>query len=215
MTAGEGGIICSNDKELITKSEALMWAGRRVGRPWYEFERLGWNYRMTEFQAAILNAQLTRLVDQVQHRQKMARHLSDKISRIEGISPLVRDERATLHGYHLYILRYDEKKIALSREKFIEAICAEGLPAQSGYTFPIYKNPMFLNKTFINGSFPLGSVYHEDINYADFEKNCPVSERACNSEAVWLPQNMLLGNEKDMDAAATAIVKVIENKNEL
>lgn len=215
MTAGEGGMICSNNRELATDCEALMWAGRRVGRPWYEFERLGWNYRLTEFQAAILRAQFTRLDEQVKHRQKMARALSAKLKQIEGIAPLVQDNRATLHGYHIYMFRYDEKRIGLSRKRFIEAIAAEGLPAIAGYTFPLYKNPMFLNKQFINGSFPLGTQYHEDIDYAGFESKCPVSERACRSEAVWLPQNMLLGTEQDMDDAAAIIAKVIENKEEL
>lgn len=215
MTAGEGGILCTNNREIAVESEALVWSGRKVGRPWYEFHRLGWNYRLTEFQAAILLCQLKRLDEQTRHRQERARYLSSLLSGIDGVSPLVHDERATLHGYHIYMFRYDEEITGLPRPKFIAALEAEGIPAFGGYTFPLYKNPMFLNKKFINGAFPLGTTYHDDINYASFEEKCPVSERACNSEAIWLPQNMFLGTENDMDDVVKAIRKVIDHKNEL
>ncbi len=215
MTSGEGGIICSNDRNIAAECDALMWCGRKVGRPWYEFHRLGWNYRMTEFQAAILRQQLKRLDEQVKHRERKAQYLSKRLESIEGISPLVQDERTTLHGYHIYMFCYNESALGLPREKFIEALAEEGIPATSGYTFPLYKNPMFLNKRFINGSFPLGTKYHDDIDYSSFEEKCPVSELACNSQAVWLPQNIFLGTEEDMDDVVAAIAKVIENKQEL
>lgn len=215
MTSGEGGILCSNDQGFASECDSLLWSGRKVGRPWYEFYRLGWNYRMTEFQAAILRQQLTRLDKQIRHRERLAHYLSKKLNSIDGISPLIQDERTTLHGYHIYMFRYDESVIGLKREKFIEALTAEGIPAASGYSFPLYKNPMFINKKFINGSFPLGTQYHDDIDYSSFEEKCPVSELACNSQAVWLPQNIFLGNERDMDDVALAVEKVLENKKDL
>ena len=52
------------------------------------------------------------------------------------------------------------------------ALAAEGIPAFSGYTFPLYRNPMFLKKRFINGAFPLGTAYHEDIDYRRFAAQC-------------------------------------------
>jgi len=72
MTAGEGGILCTNDQTVAAECDALTWAGRRPGRPWYEFHRLGWNYRMTEFQAALLRVQMTRLAGQNRVRQDNA-----------------------------------------------------------------------------------------------------------------------------------------------
>lgn len=209
MNAGEGGIICTNDKELAQECDSLMWAGRKVGRPWYEFHRLGWNYRITEFQAAILRVQLTRLDEQVQRRDEMATYLSAQLDKIDGISPLLRDPRCTRHGNHIYMFRYDEPAVGIPRERFIKALEAEGIPVFSGYTFPLYKNPMFLEKKFINGSFPLGTEYHDDIDYASFAEKCPVCERACKYEAVWLPQNCFLGTKKDMDDIAEAVAKVI------
>ena len=58
MTAGEGGIICANNAHLAEACESLLWSGRKVGRPWYEFYQLCWNYGITEFQSAILRCQM-------------------------------------------------------------------------------------------------------------------------------------------------------------
>jgi dTDP-4-amino-4,6-dideoxygalactose transaminase len=215
MTAGEGGILCTQDRELATECESLMWAGRKVGRPWYEFHRLGWNYRLTEFQAAILRAQLSRLDEQVRHREARAKYLASKLEKLEGLRPLVHDQRMTLHGYHIFMFRYDEKALGLPRAKFLAALNAEGIPAAGGYAYPLYKNPMFLNKQFINGSFPLSTQYHDDIDYAKFSEKCPVSEHACANEAVWLPQNILLGTECDMEDVVKAVCKVIDHKKDL
>lgn len=215
MTAGEGGVLCTNDREIATEVEALMWAGRKVGRPWYEFHRLGWNYRLTEFQAAILRVQLSRLAQQNGIREANAEYLSARLGKIEGIRPLCRDPRTTKNGYHIYIFRYDESLIGLPREQFVDAMVAEGIPVMIGYPFGLYKNPMFLDKRFINGSFPLGTEYHDDIDYVSFEASCPVCERACTSEAVWLQQNVLLGSPEDMDDIVAAVNKVLAHKDSL
>src|SRR5581483_7830441 len=61
MTAGEGGLITTNDRDLAEVCESYLWSGRKLGHEWYEHFRLGWNYRLTEFQAALLLAQLQRI----------------------------------------------------------------------------------------------------------------------------------------------------------
>ncbi len=215
MTSGEGGILCTNDRDLAVACESLTWSGRRVGRPWYEFHRLGWNARLTEFQAALLRVQFGRLEAQTLQRERMGRRLNGLLGGIAGVRPLRHDPRATRHGYHIYMFRYDEAVTGLPRDRFLEALAAEGVPAFSGYTFPLYQNPMFVNKQFINGAFPLGTPYHDDLDYAAFAERCPVSERACRGEAVWLAQNLLLGPPEDMDDIAAAIAKVLKHKDEL
>ena len=215
MTAGEGGIICTNDKDFADKCISYHSFGRIIGRPWYEYHHLGWNYRITEFQAAILREQLKRLDLQNKTRFENAKYLSGNLDKIDGIAPLIQDKRTIMNGHHVYMFRYDEKAIGLKRAKFIEALNAEGIPAAGGYVAPLYRTPMFLNKDFINGSFPLGTEYHKDIDYSSFEEKCPVSERACNYEAAWLLHNNLLGTKKDMDDIAEAVEKVIKNKDEI
>src|SRR5690606_10221783 len=93
--------------------DSLLWAGREVGRPWYEFHRLGWNYRITEFQAALLRVQLSRLDAQVRTREGNARYLTERLRQIEGMVPPYQDPRCTRHGYHLYMMRYDEDAVGV------------------------------------------------------------------------------------------------------
>ncbi len=214
MTSGEGGIVCTNDAKIAELCDSFTWSGRMVGKPWYEFHRLGWNYRITEFQSAILRCQLARLPGQMEKRTANGLYLTEELRKIDGIRPLARDKRTTVHGYHIYMFRYDEPKLGIKRELFIKALEAEGIPSFGGYAFPLYKNPMFLEKRFINGSFPLGTSYHEDVDYASYAAKCPVSERACGHEAVWLNHNMFLGSRKDMDDIVTAVKKVLKELKE-
>lgn len=209
MTAGEGGMIITSDDATAAGIESLVWGGRLPGTPWYEVHRLGWNSRMTEFQAALLMVQLGRLQAQNLHRDRMAKYLTSLIDGIEGISPLRKDARATTDGCHLYVLRYDESLTDISRAMFLEALQAEGIPAFAGYEHPLYRNPLFREQSFVSGSFPMQTRYHPGLRYEAFVELCPVSERACATEAIWLTHNVLLGDETDMDDIAAAISKVL------
>jgi len=213
MTAGEGGIVITNDHDLAEKCDSLLWAGRKKGRPWYEFHQLGWNYRMTEFQAAILLVQLERLAEQNERRMDNARYLSQQLATIEGVQPLRWDERATKHSYYLYIMRYDPAAFAgVPRTRFVEALCAEGVPAATGYTFPVYANPMFLNHNFHGKGCPVACQhYGKTVDYAAFAQACPVTERACYQESVWLEHRLFLGSHSDMDDIVAAVAKVKAN----
>jgi dTDP-4-amino-4,6-dideoxygalactose transaminase len=210
MTAGEGGMILTNDSALAERSDSYLWAGREKGRPWYEFHRLGWNYRLTEIQAAILLIQLTRLEEQNQRRMENARYLDQQLAEVGGVKPLKWDERATKHSHHIYIMRYDANAFGgLSRDRFVQALSAEGIPASSGYAFPLYANPMFLNREFYPQGCPISCQYYDhDVDFAAYAEKCPVSERICREESVWLEHRLLLGTKKDMDDIAVAVAKI-------
>ena len=93
----------------------------------------------------------------------------------------------------------------MDKQRFVSALQAEGITgAFAGYTMPLYKNPLFTEKNFFGGSWPLDTWEHSrQLDYASFEERCPVSERACATEAVWIPQTMLLADEDAMhDIAA-------------
>jgi dTDP-4-amino-4,6-dideoxygalactose transaminase len=143
MTAGEGGIVTTNDAALAEVAESLVWVGRKTGRPWYEHHRLGWNYRLTEFQAAILLAQLERLEEQTARRQANGPYLTSRLRAIPGIRPLAIPAYATGHAWHIYVFRFVEREFGVSREQFLKALAAEGVPASSGYAHPVYRNPLF------------------------------------------------------------------------
>jgi dTDP-4-amino-4,6-dideoxygalactose transaminase len=209
MTAGEGGIITTNNSELAELCRSYLWAGREKGRPWYEHYRLGWNYRITEFQSAILRVQLGRLAEQTRIRDANGRYLAASLhEKVKGIVPQAIDERANLVSYHIFLMRYRAEAFGgMSRKDFMDALNAEGIPCAGGYTHPLYRNPMFLKKDFWKNGFPCVPQYSRDINYADFIDQCPVSEAFCK-ESVWLTQNMFLGSRKDMDDIVEAVVKI-------
>ena len=217
MTAGEGGLVTTNDPGVAERIESLSWSGRRKGHPWYEFYELGWNARMLEIQAAMLRIQLTRLEQQNQKRRENAAYLTDRISEIEGLEPVVIDQRAAHYSVHIYMIRYNPDAFSgLSRAKLMEAVNAEGIPAFSGYTHPLYRNPMFLNKQFYGKGCPLScGFYDKSIEYAAFSEMCPVSERACDYEAIWLEHRLFLGEQSDMDSIANAFTKVKKNLSAL
>jgi len=217
MTSGEGGIIITDDEELADLCYSYHHYGRVKGRPWYEIHRLGWNYRMAEFQAAVLLVQLERLEKLNAKRTENAEYLTKCLSQIKGIEPLKIDKRITKCSYHVYIFRYNCAEFGgIHRNEFVEALIAEGIPASRGYDFPIYSNPMFLNKNFSPKNCPVDCQhYNKTINYDDFKEKCPVAEKACYEEAVWLMQNVFLGSKEDMDDIVKAIEKVKENIYEL
>jgi dTDP-4-amino-4,6-dideoxygalactose transaminase len=217
LTAGEGGIVITDDAETAHHIESLTWLGRHSGRPWYEHHRLGWNYRITEIQAAILTVQLTRLEEQNVRRRENASYLSSRLRDIGGIAPPGIDRRGKIWSVHLFIMRYDADAFkGLPRKIFVKALNAEGVPVSPGYTHPLYKNPMFLNSDFYAEKCPLScSIYGGRVDYESFQERCPVSERMCTNEALWLEQRLFLGNRADMDDIAEAILKIKTHVEEL
>ncbi|MGD0227640.1 MAG: DegT/DnrJ/EryC1/StrS family aminotransferase [Terriglobia bacterium] len=215
MTAGEGGLITTNDQDLAEICESYIWGGRKIGRPWYEHYRLGWNYRMTEFQGATLFQQLRRLAAQNVRRAENARYLDEGLRRIPGIYPPKIRNFVTKHSYHLYMFHFNEEEFGITREDFLVALAAEGILCTGGYGHPIYKNPMFLLQDFYPRGCPLTcDHYRHSIDYASFEALCPNAERACR-EAVWLEHRQLLAEREDMDDIVCTIEKVYEHRLDL
>jgi dTDP-4-amino-4,6-dideoxygalactose transaminase len=211
MTAGEGGIITTNDVTYAEICESLVWAGRKRGHPWYSHFILASNARMTEFQGALLLGQLRRLEEQNARRMANARVLDGLLSEIEGIDPLVTLPTTTGHSHHIYMFRYHPESFGgVDKHRFVKALQAEGIGgAFAGYTVPLYRNPMFVEKNFLGGPWPVDAWEHgRRLDYAAFAGRCPVSERACASEAVWIPQTMLLADEEAMHDIARAVRKI-------
>ncbi len=201
LTAGEGGIIVTDDEQFYEKINSLRNVGRVQGGQWYEHHYLGCNYRITQFQSALLSSQLRRLDSQTRKRDENGKYLSALLEAIPGISPLQRSTYATLHTYHLFIFRYDKSAFGgLPKAEFARLLAAEGVPAFMGYPQPLYKQPVFQKKNFMCYAIP------EDVDYT--KVSCPVAERACYEEGVWILQHAMLGTKNDMEDFAKAIRKI-------
>jgi len=211
LTAGEGGIIVTNDPEVYARAWSLHNCGRVPDGRWYEHSILGWNMRMTELVGALLLSQMERLEDQMKTREENALYLDSELAKIEGIRPLARDPRITSHAYHLYIFRFDSKAFkGLPRAKFLGALGVEGIPCSPGYV-PLYKEKLFYVEP---DGCPMGCKYYgREMDYG--KVCCPVAENACANESIWLGQAMLLGTREDMDDIVRAVRKIQENIGEL
>lgn len=212
MTAGEGGIIVTNDDALADRCRSIHNCGRLAGGAWYDHHLMGANYRLGEFQGAILSCQLDRLNEQADRRDANGRYLDGLLAVIPGITPQRRDAGTTRHAYHLYPFRYDAAAFAgVTRARFHEALAAEGIPSSIGYPLPLYRQPLFAQRMF--GPYTGYRSARADVDYGGM--HLPNCERICTAEGSWLPHNVLLGRRADMDDVARAIGKVYENRHAL
>ena len=211
LNSGEGGFILSDDEELSEAAWSIHNCGRSRTGAWYEHPLVGGNYRMTEFQAALLLSQMGNLEDQTRRRSRNGALLAERLSEIEGIRPLDVDARVTCHAYHLFVFRYDAAAFAgAPRARFLEALSAEGIPCAAGYR-PLYGEPAFQARF---RDYPLDSpAFGGRPDYSTVHH--PVTERICAGEAVWLTQNLLLGSEEDTVGIAEAVAKIQQQARQL
>lgn len=210
MTAGEGGMIITNDDEVERLARSVHDCGRMPGEWFYSHFIYGSNYRLSEWQGAVLAAQLTRLDAQTAQRHAMGRLLDDLLPGIEGITPQLHDERTTRNGQYAYIFHYDRAAFGgLPTARFIEAIKAEGIPIQASYP-PLHKLDLFTSGAYKTRLSPAQAS--ED--HAFLRQPFPGAVRE-SDETVWIPQYALLGDETDMHEIAAAVAKIQRHAKDL
>lgn len=198
LNAGEGGILTTNNRDYWENAWSICNVGRIPNGGWYQHERFGQNYRMTEFQAAIVLAQMTRLEEQMRKREANARLLDEQLAELKEIRLLRRDERITRHAYHLYLFKLaPEFADRVDKKDFVRKVNAEGIPLSEGYV-PLNRNKSILDMI---------EMWTGERRVYD----CPVCERACAKEAMWLTQNVLLSDEQAIYDVAEALRKVIRS----
>jgi dTDP-4-amino-4,6-dideoxygalactose transaminase len=210
MTAGEGGMIISNNDKFEVQARSVHDCGRMPGQWFYSHYIYGSNYRLSEWQGAILNVQLSRLDEQTKRRHQNSRLLDRLLREIPGITPQKLDERCTRNGQYAYIFHVNKKEFAgLSTGRFVEAMNAEGIPNQASYP-PLHQLDVFRNGNYrkcLSGRQATGK-------HAFLKQKFPATNRAA-WETVWIPQPALLGDEEDMREIAAAVGKIQENAKQL
>jgi dTDP-4-amino-4,6-dideoxygalactose transaminase len=208
LTAGEGGIITTNDDALAEACRTIHNCGRVTGGIWYEHHVISGNYRLGEFQGAILNCQLDRLEEQTRTRDTNGQYLASRLAHLPGLHSQTRPPDCTRHSYHLFMLRLDPAAFGAPRDAVLTALEAEGIPCSAGYGFSLPDQPLFRNKAF--GPFLPGASARLDYS----KSRCPNSDLICQ-QCVWLEQNLFLGPRADMDDVANAFEKVYQHRNAL
>ena len=214
LNSGEGGAILFNDEDARERAYAFHNNGsglKAIGSN-FTYASTGANLRLTEFQAAILLAQMTRLNGQSKTRSENGKYLTSMLKEIPGIAPAKEYPGCTNNAYHLYMFRYDAEAFAgLPRDKFLKALGAEGIPASPGYS-TLNTQPFIKNVLKGRGFQKLFSA--QRLKQWEEKNLCPQNDKLCK-EAVWFTQNMLIGPRTDMEQLAEAVRKIKAHAGEL
>ncbi|MFN9913500.1 MAG: DegT/DnrJ/EryC1/StrS family aminotransferase, partial [Pirellulaceae bacterium] len=209
LASGEGGIITTNDDRLADKCRSLHNCGRVPTGVWYEHHTISANYRLSELQGALLNAQLERLDEQTDIRDANGRYLAERLRQLPGVYPQRIPAECTRHSFHLFMMRLDGQAFGVSRAAVISALHAEGIPCSAGYGYSLNHQPLFRNKAF-------GPYLHNVRDRLDYSQvRCPNSDLICREQAIWLGQSMFLGSRDDMDDIVRAFEKIHSNRHQL
>jgi dTDP-4-amino-4,6-dideoxygalactose transaminase len=213
ITSGEGGAVITNNLEYMEKVQSYINAGRASVTDQFHHRIIGFNYRLGEFQAAVLGPQLDRLPKQAKLRAANMKHLETRLQGTAGIGLLKPDPRITRLAPYGYVLKYFPGQAKdIPRAAFVAALQLEGIPCDGLFYEPVYKSSLF---PVDSSDFPALSWGREKPLDLRNMYSCPEADRAAYHEAVWFMHQLFLGSKKDVDAIADAIHKVLENIEEL
>ncbi len=214
---GEGGMVVTNSDEFAERLQLIRNHGEVVVKNkgvTNLVNMVGFNYRMTEIEAAIASEQLRKLESLVVPRVEAAEFLTRELSCLPGITPpTVRPN--VRHGYYVYAMKYDAVATGIHRERFVAAMQAEGIPLGEGYVEPIYLQPMYQQRiAFGKDGFPFTYPGYQGV--LNYERGiCPVTERMHFQELLHGDFCHAGMTHEDLEDIVSAFGKVSENTSEL
>jgi L-glutamine:2-deoxy-scyllo-inosose/3-amino-2,3-dideoxy-scyllo-inosose aminotransferase len=213
LPCGEGGFNMCRDKVVFERLYSLRNCGRGYKDNLANAIQSG-NYRLTEWQAAVLLGGLKRMKKQVERRDENAQYLNRLLAQIPGVLPMRRRKEITRASYFNFTFRLDWNAIAakgISNSHFCAALGAElGAGFEPPYE-PLTKCSLY--KPHTKKRHNISPAYWDQIDPA--RVSMPVSEAAHFSNGVAVHHHVLLGTKKDMDAIAEATAKVVANIGEI
>ena len=169
VTTGEGGIVLTNNKELyeklklyrshgITRDSDLMT--QEADGPWYYQQiELGFNYRMTDMQAALGCSQMDSLDEFVARRRYLVKRYNEKLKNLPLRTPY--QDETTNPSWHIYIIRVDFTKVKLSKKEIFARMRDSGIVLNLHY-IPVHTQPYYQKLGFQKGDFPVSEKYYEE-----------------------------------------------------
>jgi dTDP-4-amino-4,6-dideoxygalactose transaminase len=152
ITTGEGGIVVTNDDEADHYIRALRSQGRAPGDTWLQHTFMGYNYRMDEMSAALGLAQMGRIEELINKRQKVAEWYEERLSEINGVEVPVVVKETTRMSWFVYVVRFDT---AINRDQLAEKLKERGIPVRP-YFIPIHLQPYMMEQFgYRRGDFPV------------------------------------------------------------
>lgn len=169
ITTGEGGMAVTNDPALVKHMARLRSHGitrypaemtqAPDGAWYYQQIELGYNYRMTDIQAALGISQMQRLDEFIQARHKIAQHYEHLLKDAPVVRPWQHPE--TYSGMHLYIVRIDKRQMKSGYREIFDRMRAEGIGVNLHY-IPVYKHPYYEQTRASAGQFPESEKYYQE-----------------------------------------------------
>lgn len=215
--SGEGGVVVTDDDRLAERLQLIRNHGEVVVREKgvEDLSNLvGFNYRMTEIEAAIALEQLRKLESLVRARVEAARELGRHLSGLAGLtSPAVREKAR--HIYYAYAMQYDPEVAGVDRALFVEALRAEGVPVGKGYVRPIYLEPLYQRRVaYGRDGFPFRFAGSDSA--VRYERGlCPIAELMHFERLITTNICHASIAARDLADWAAAAAKVLENAHEL
>ena len=211
LACGEGGAIVGNDEALMDACYTVHNHGTsRRGRT----EVAGPKYRMNEFEAAILLAQMPGLMERFERRNRNAAHLTARLRDCPGIVPQKLYAGTESGSFYLYAMTYRKEHFeGASRGTFLKALAAEGVDLSPYIAQGLHREPWIDH---IVNSKIYRKMYSPErlARYRD-ECACPRCDAVCQDLVMLWASGPLLGSTADMDDVADAILKVYEHRSEL
>lgn len=170
ITTGEGGMVLTNNENLykkltlyrshcITREPELMT--KEADGPWYYQQiGLGFNYRMTDVQAALGYSQLTKVDKFVARRRQLAARYNELLKDLPVKLPCQNPE--TNSSWHLYLVRVDFSKVNKTKKQIFAEMKEKGVCLNLHY-IPVHTQPYYQNLGFKNGDFPVSEKYYEEV----------------------------------------------------
>jgi len=171
ITTGEGGMITTNDDKLYNKLKLFRTHGitrdkemlhNKEEGPWfYEQLELGYNYRMTDIQAALGISQLNKINGFLKRRREIAKKYDEYLKNIDGII-LPYQESFSKSAWHLYVIQLELEKFKVGRKEIFEALQAENIGVNVHY-IPVYYHPYYKRLGYEKGLCPNAEKLYERI----------------------------------------------------
>ncbi len=213
ITCGEGGAVITNNLEYFERVQSYINAGRASVTDKFKHRLIGFNYRLGEFQAAVLGPQLERLPQQQKIRQANFDYFESRLRGTKGLGFLKPEPRITRSAPYCYVLKYfAEQAKDIPKAAFVASLQLEGIPCDGLLYEPVYKSSLFPVKA---SDFPALSWGRTEPLDLRNKYRCPNAERAAYHEAIWFPHYLFLGSKEDVDTIVEAIFKTLENIEEL
>jgi len=196
ITSGEGGAVICNSEELADKIYSYTDCGRKKNAYFYNHYSYGSNYRMGEFQAAILRVQLKKFANQHKLRNENAKYFGEKLNEIDGIQVMKLTPGTDECGYYVYPIIFNASKFgSMTKNEFIENLNKNGIPTDHNYP-PLHTLHCFKEINLKKG------INYNDANWGgkkSYDELFPVVSDIY-MRSIEFPHEILLASKNELDS---------------